>query len=200
MANRAVEILARRKAAQARRAEALSKQGNKIEVRVRWAAGADEVTTAEVETAGFLVAVGDSWFDYPFFDILKLLENDHGYNVESAAHRGDAIEQMAYHGGQMDQFARCLEKVTAHAATPKAFLISGGGDDIAGAEFAMLLNNAEFAIAGWNGDVLGGVIGGRIRTAYAAMIELIVQICDGLIGKTPPILIHGYDYPIPDGR
>ncbi|MBI5590764.1 MAG: hypothetical protein HY881_09800 [Deltaproteobacteria bacterium] len=48
------------------------------------------------ETAGILVAEGDSWFDYPMHDILKLLEDNHGYDVESMAHKGDPIEVMAY--------------------------------------------------------------------------------------------------------
>src|SRR5512143_3577372 len=46
-------------------------------------------------TAGVLIAEGDSWFDYPLQDVLKLLEDEHGFDVESVAHRGDRIEDMA---------------------------------------------------------------------------------------------------------
>jgi hypothetical protein len=79
---------------------------------------AESVST--LETAGFLAAAGDSWFDYPFHDVLKMLDDDFGYNVESSAHRGDPIERMAYQGGQLEDFARKLEKIQAQGATPKA--------------------------------------------------------------------------------
>src|SRR5229473_2502907 len=46
-------------------------------------------------STGLLIAEGDSWFDYPFHDVLRLLEDDHGYDVESVAHRGDTVEDMA---------------------------------------------------------------------------------------------------------
>ena len=39
----------------------------------------------EMQTAGVLVAEGDSWFDYPFTDVLSELEDRHGYDVESVA-------------------------------------------------------------------------------------------------------------------
>src|SRR5688500_10522663 len=47
-------------------------------------------------TAGVLIAEGDSWFDYPLNDVLRLLEDDYGYDVESVAHKGDCVEDMAY--------------------------------------------------------------------------------------------------------
>ena len=60
---------------------------------------------------GLLVAEGDSWFDYPFNDVLSMLEDEHGFDVESVAHKGDTVEDMAYSGGQFDDFARLLEKL-----------------------------------------------------------------------------------------
>ena len=144
--------------------------------------------------------MGDSWFDYPFYDVLKLLEDNHGYDVESAAHRGDAIEAMAYQGGQLDKLARCFEKVTERGATPKAVLVSGGGDDIAGNEFGMLLNSFASGIAGWNNEVVDGVINQRILNAYRTAVEGINQLSIKYAGKLIPVLVHGYDYPVPDGR
>jgi hypothetical protein len=47
-------------------------------------------------SAGTLLAEGDSWFDYPLHDVLRLLEDDFGYDVESVAHKGDRVEEMAY--------------------------------------------------------------------------------------------------------
>jgi len=154
----------------------------------------------KAETAGILVAEGDSWFDYPMHDILKLLEDDHGYDVESMAHKGDPIEVMAYGENQLSDFTRSIEKVLRRGDKPKAVLLSGGGNDIAGAEFGMMVNHKGSAIAGLNDKVVSGVIDERIRTAYITILSSVSQICQQLTGTAIPILVHGYDYPVPDGR
>jgi len=151
-------------------------------------------------TSGVLVAEGDSWFDYPWTDVLRLLEDEHGYDVESVAHKGDRVEEMAYSGGQLEEFSRRLEKLLRNGKIPKAILLSGGGNDIAGAEFGMLLNHAASAIAGLNEQVVSGVIDQRVRFAYISILAAITRICEKWLQRPLPILIHGYDYPIPDGR
>jgi hypothetical protein len=50
---------------------------------------------AAAASIGVLLAEGDSWFDYPLEDVLSALEL-RGYDVESVAHMGDLIEDMAY--------------------------------------------------------------------------------------------------------
>ena len=198
--SKADEVIARRVSARASRAAALAAhpQTQKLQFSVQ-SAGAPAVSTA-AETAGYLVAAGDSWFDYPVHDVLTKLEDGYGYNVESSAHAGDPIEAMAYQGGQLDKFARCLDKVIGHGVVPKAVLLSGGGDDIAGKEFGMLINNATSQIAGWNAEIVDGVIAQRIASAYRVMLNAITNLCDAAAHKTLPILVHGYDYPVPDGR
>lgn len=197
---KADDVLARRKIARERRASVLAAHPGRLELSVQVASTTEQIGTGRLQTAGFLVAAGDSWFDYPFYDVLKLLEDNHGYNVESAAHAGDPIEAMANQGGQLDKFARCLEKVVAQGATPKAVLLSGGGDDIAGREFGMLLNNFTSSIGGWNAEIVDGVLNQRIVTAYNSMLGSIDRLCQQDVGKSLPILVHGYDYPVPDGR
>ena len=197
---KADEILALRTVARAWRAEALQKNRKTLALRVQIGAPGVPSTSAEFQTAGFLAAAGDSWFDYPLCDVLKLLEDHHGYNVESTAHKGDPIEKMAYTGGQLEDFARKLEKIKARGVVPKAVLVSGGGDDVAGSEFGMLLNNAFSPIAGWDSEVVDGVLRQRIFTAYTQLLMSITALCQGTFGVIVPILIHGYDYPVPDGR
>jgi lysophospholipase L1-like esterase len=151
-------------------------------------------------TAGVLVAEGDSWFDYPFNDILSLLEDQHGYDVESVAHKGDRVEEMAYGGGQLDELTRRLEKLLRRGIIPRAILLSGGGNDVAGDEFGMLLNHARSAIAGLNEQVITGVIDQRVRLAYVTILNAITHVCRARLERALPILVHGYDYPVPDGR
>ena len=146
-----------------------------------------------------LIAEGDSWFDYPWTDILRILEDTYLYNVESVAHKGDRIEDMAYSGGQLEEFARRLEKLLEQNIVPSAILLSGGGNDVAGPEFGMLLDHAQSAAPGLNELVVQGVME-RIRLAYITILSAITNICTERGHQDIPILVHGYDYPVPDGR
>lgn len=65
-------------------------------------------------SSGIILAEGDSWFDYPWTDVLGLLEDEYGYDVESVAHKGDRVEEMAYAGGQLEEFSRGLEKLSCN--------------------------------------------------------------------------------------
>ena len=151
-------------------------------------------------STGTLVAEGDSWFDYPFYDVLKDLEDEYGYEVHSVAHRGDAVELMAYGGGQLDDLARCVERVLRNGTPPKAILLSGGGNDVAGDAFAMLVNHRASPNPGLNPLILDGLLRQRIRLAYATILSAVTQFCIGYLGRPVPILVHGYAYPVPDGR
>jgi lysophospholipase L1-like esterase len=153
-----------------------------------------------VGSAGTLVAEGDSWFDYPLWDVLKMLEDEYGFEVESVAHRGDRVEDMAYGPGQLDAFCRRLEKLIRNNDPPRAILLSGGGNDIAGDEFRVLLNHAHSPIAGLNADVVHGIVDQRIRYSYITIIAQITRISETMLGRRIPIVTHGYDYAVPDGR
>ena len=193
-------ILQSRARARERRATALRANTSAVAMRVQFAAAGVEGAVTELQTSGFLAAAGDSWFDYPFHDVLKDLEDIYGYDVESTAHAGDPIEKMAYHLGQLDDFPRKLDKIKALGAVPQACLLSGGGDDIAGNEFGMLLNNFFSPISGWDKDILDGVLSDRIKTACVTMISCMDALVRDRFGESLPILVHGYDYPVPDGR
>jgi hypothetical protein len=155
---------------------------------------------APAKSSGVLVAEGDSWFDYPFTDVLGLLDDEYGYDVESVAHKGDRVEEMAYGEGQLDGFVRRVEKVHARGKRPRAVLVSGGGNDVAGDAFGMLVNDARSAIAGLNDRVLEGVVDYRVFHAYVTIVARITAVCQAKFGAAIPILVHGYDYPVPDGR
>jgi lysophospholipase L1-like esterase len=157
-------------------------------------------STAISASSGVLIAEGDSWFDYPWTDVLRLLEDEHGFDVESVAHAGDRVEHMAYSGGQLEEFSRQLEKLIRTGRIPKAILLSGGGNDIAGPEFGMLLNHASSPIAGLNEKVVTGIIDERLRMAHITILAAVTQICITRLQQPLPILLHGYDYPVPDGR
>ncbi len=151
-------------------------------------------------STGTLVAEGDSWFDYPLYDVLKLLGDDYGYEIHTVAHRGDAVEIMAYGGGQLDDFARYLERVLRNGAAPKAILLSGGGNDVAGETFAMLINHKLSPSPGLSAEILEGVVQQRILLAYVTILSAVTHLCVKYLGRPVPLIVHGYDHPVPDGR
>jgi lysophospholipase L1-like esterase len=151
-------------------------------------------------SVGVLIAEGDSWFDYPMQDVLRLLEDKYLFDVESVAHMGDCVEDMAHSKGQFEEFARRLEKLLGQTKVPRAILLSGGGNDIAGDEFAILLNHATSKLPPLNEDILRGVIDVRLKQAYASILSSLTVIARSYLGRPIPIITHGYDYPVPDGR
>jgi lysophospholipase L1-like esterase len=149
---------------------------------------------------GLLVAEGDSWFDYPFFDILEELEEGYNYEIESVAHKGDTAEEMAYDPNQLAGLVRELEKLKRAGRTPRAVLLSGGGNDIAGREFALLLNHKQSGLPPVSAQILAGLVDERLRTAIVSLASAVTELCRHNFRSKIPILIHGYDYPVPDGR
>ncbi|HET9439531.1 MAG TPA: SGNH/GDSL hydrolase family protein [Longimicrobiales bacterium] len=157
-------------------------------------------TLGPAADAGVLIAEGDSWFDYPLWDVLRILEDEFLYDVESVAHKGDCVEDMAHSKGQFEEFARRLEKLLRQNKVPRAILLSGGGNDIAGDELPILINYAASGLPTLNEDIVRGVIDVRLRAAYGRMIGGITAIAQSYLQRPIPIIMHGYDYPVPDGR
>lgn len=196
----AVQTLQRR-AIQRRKRRAVKPARARALAAARVAIPAETMRAVAVPPAtGLLVAEGDSWFDYPLHDVLTMLEDEHGFDVESAAHKGDTVEDMAYSGGQFDDFTRLLEKLLRQGRVPDAILLSGGGNDIAGDEFAMLLNHVASGLPPINDDVVRGVIDVRTRNAYVFLISGLKEISTQMLKRPIPVVVHGYDYPVPDGR
>jgi hypothetical protein len=100
-----------------------------------------------------------------------MLEDEFGYDVDSVAHKGDRVEDMVYSGDQLEEFARRLEKILRTGRVPRAILLSGGGNDIAGSEFALLLNHAVSSLPSINDDIVTGVIQRRLREAMVTTIR-----------------------------
>lgn len=198
----AVQVLRSRERALKTRETALNRNPKRIELQIEPVsiAASRVVQKTLFRTSGFLIAEGDSWFDYPWVDVLKLLKDHYGYTVKSVAHRGDAVEQMAYGGDQLEEFLRKIEELIDQGLTPRAILLSGGGNDIAGREFSMLLNHIASPVQGLSDRVLQGVIDERTKYAYVTILSSVTDLCRKKLKKSIPIVLHGYDYPVPDGR
>jgi hypothetical protein len=64
----------------------------------------------------------------------------------------------------------------------------------------MLLNHAASGLPPINDDAVRGVIEVRSRNAYAFLISGLGEIARQLLKRPIPVIVHGYDYPVPDGR
>lgn len=149
---------------------------------------------------GYLVAEGDSWFDYPFFeDVLEALEDEHNFGVRSAAHHGDTAAGMAYEPGQLRKLHVCVRDLAGEGHTARAFLVSCGGNDVVDA-LASLLNHGASGLERVNRSVLDGVLRQQIPAAIASLVGSIHAFSEQYFGERRPVLLHGYGPPVPDGR
>jgi hypothetical protein len=64
----------------------------------------------------------------------------------------------------------------------------------------VLLNHARSRQSGLNDLIVSGVIDNRLRDAYVTILSAVTAICRERSGRAIPIIVHGYDYPVPDGR
>jgi hypothetical protein len=83
------------------------------------------------------------------------------------------------------------------AISPEPFL--SGRRCLDSASLLLAFENGFFLREYISQDV-PGVIDTRRAAAYRLMIVSINSLCQKNLGRTFPILVHGYDYPVPDGR
>ena len=161
-----------------------------------------------------LVAEGDSWFalsDKKFLEIGGIKRTDIineletlGYDIESVSKVSDTVESMAY---SKDQWEKLKDELQELDKPPCAILLSGGGNDITGRALNMMLNHKKsdsYSHNPLNEKVVEGVIDGHLREAYLKLLEKINELCKKKFNSDNqmkiPVLVHGYVYPIPNGR
>lgn len=149
----------------------------------------------EASGKGLLIGVGDSWFDYFFFDALDSLDNDFGFDAEHVAQQGTSMKQLAYSSGQLDELSRLIEK-----RAPQAILVSGGGNDVVDYGLHNLLNPKASGKPPLNELRVAEFIDVSLRSALVSTLTQITDMCHQWLQHEVPIVLHGYDYPVPDGR
>jgi hypothetical protein len=157
------------------------------------------------------VAYGDSWFNYapalyepPFEgDLIAQLNRIGRYNIYRVARPGDSLENMAYGTDvQEDEQPQSPEILSAEAAVelyqPRFFLVSAGGNDMAGQNGIYLENYLNHATTG-----LPPLRRERALDTFANINKAALAYIIDKIKATKAdihIFIHGYDYAVPDGR
>ena len=149
-----------------------------------------------------LLADGDSWFDYPVpfgVDIVHYLSMQGAPKPEilSLAHYGDATSVLM--GLPKRQKLQDVLQDPDNGAFD-ALLFSGGGDDVAGDQFCLLLQDylqGAPASAGLDPARVGDIFG-IVEGAYLDLFALYKKACDKN-AKPCVILVHAYDFAYPSG-
>lgn len=152
-----------------------------------------------------LLAHGDSWFDYPLSgnvwldhstDIIAQLQHMGNINPQilNVSHYGDATtEEMSL--PKQERLIQALQDPNNWPITgkPDAILFSGGGDDIAGNQFCIFLDQNLGTGGGLNTRRYNDALDG-IEASYLALFAFRDQYAPGV-----PIFGHDYDFPVPNG-
>lgn len=143
-----------------------------------------------------LVSEGDSWFQFPVFlaDVIDQVFAD--YNIWSVDAAGDTLQNMV-----LDD-AEYLQALRRNKGEVRAFLFSGGGNDIVGEDdtgrsiIAQIVKPFEPGRpAEWYID----------HEAFAAKLRFVEncyrQVIANVAAEHPglPVICHGYDHAIPGG-
>jgi hypothetical protein len=150
---------------------------------------------------GYLIAEGDSWFSYPLHEeVVEKLEERFNYRIESAARWGDTAENIAYNdGGQGRALLRPFERLAQDKRLPRAILLSCGGNDLTGEDFSIVLDHARSLRPGLNAAIVEGIME-RLEASITTLISLVRRLGQATFRREIPVVIHGYGYPVPDGR
>ena len=148
-----------------------------------------------------LLAIGDSWFDYPVGDAgfpdtnqdivaqLKSLGNPQP-TILSRAVLGQAMTTVMGLKNQTQYAADIADASSWLRGKPDAILVSGGGDDMVGDQFLIYLD----------------YFGGKLSTRVQGVIDSIESSYQALFQfrnlHAPGVTIFGhcYDYAIPNGK
>jgi hypothetical protein len=149
-----------------------------------------------------MLAHGDSWFDYPLSgntpilgttDIVEHLQNMGSPNpfILNLSQWGDATTTEMSWPKQQEVITQLQNASNWFSGKPDAILISGGGNDVAGDQFCIFLDDAPTGLDAVRfSDVLG-----MIEASYSVLFALRDKYAPGV-----PIFGHCYDFAVPDGR
>ena len=144
----------------------------------------------------FIFAEGDSWFSAGN-DILAELKRDRFY-VKSEASAGDTLATMNEERASIKRRLESLKKNPATPDQPDVFLLSAGGNDLVD-RLPCLLNDGPCEKV-LNVEMAHGFVEKELRDAYTELLNAVTCFAVEIFSRKIPIVIHGYAYPVPDGR
>jgi Dyp-type peroxidase family len=153
-----------------------------------------------------LMAIGDSWFfdqwerDYGVMrpnlikSLFQLGYKDSSSSTQDFAYAGRALSDMA-----KAPFLRNVKNYLADEPGIKALLVGGGGNDVVAGlprqtPLYRMLRQRSAEGSPLNDAEVSSFIDGTLFNYYDTIIRALTA------STSAPIIIHGYDHPIPDGR
>lgn len=152
------------------------------------------------------LAIGDSWFEYPLDGNGPSFENTAIVAQSQLGSMGNPPPQIlnqALHGQattavlsyENQQKMICVlqdsdQWLNEQTGLPDAILVSGGGDDLVGDQFAIYI---DYGGGGLNAQRFQGVLS-SVQASYMDLFAFRDRFAGGL-----PIIGHCYDYAIPNG-
>jgi hypothetical protein len=151
-----------------------------------------------------VLAIGDSWFWYPEFNLLHSLCNNRQLRddykiVQVLGFNGARLEEYIAPGRYAKDIAYHLSFANRHFF--KVFLISGAGNDAVQYRLALKPDCSAIQQPAECFDPAG--LDRLLANTSRAMRMLVQQIRATYPDEAPtdrPIFINGYDRPVPDGR
>jgi hypothetical protein len=152
-----------------------------------------------------MLAHGDSWFDYPLSgNDFSITNTDVIAHLESMGNTHPLIQNVSHYGDattaemSLPKQERMIKSLQDRAnwlnqGRPDAILFSGGGDDIAGNQFCIFLNDEAPGAVGLNAARFQGVLD-MVEASYRDLFAFRDKYSPGT-----PIFGHCYDFPIPNG-
>jgi hypothetical protein len=157
------------------------------------------------QTTADILAVGDSWFWYPFpggslINKIGDLVAPKGHNILVAGN--DGAEAYDYVKGKYKRQVK--ELLRLYGSTASALLISGGGNDFAGFNDMRPLLRDDCAGANTPGECfLPGDAEGTIEWLMQRVFESYAMLISRSLFILPTharVLVHSYDYSVPSGQ
>ena len=134
-----------------------------------------------------ILSEGDSWFQHPHPKVLDIIDHlSNHYPVYCIGAAGDTVRNMFYEG----EFLRAIRD-----EHPRIFLLSGGGNDILGAQFRYFLNDTVEQAP--EGTDPGRFLKESFRKELDSIGNIFRTVFNKLKDTNIDIIIHGYDYVIP---
>ncbi|MGA3846292.1 SGNH/GDSL hydrolase family protein [Ralstonia nicotianae] len=149
-----------------------------------------------------LIAVGDSWFDYPF-PVPQFEQSDIVAHLQRLPSRAPLILSLAHHGNAIEDMlgTKKLDEFTTQLQDQRngqfdAILFSGGGNDLVGNQFRLWLNDC----AACGGNAAQGLNQTRVNAVLAVVMagyEDLIAVRNK-VAPNLPIFVHSYDLAIPN--
>jgi lysophospholipase L1-like esterase len=157
-------------------------------------------TGAPATDKPLVIGLGDSWFHYFAIDVFDVLNEDHGVEALSLAREGTQLRQMVEDPAQLLGLSSLLAQAWSRGRTPRAILLSAGGNDVVTPQLKDLLLDAAPGGPVLDDPMVAEWVDLNLREALIGVLDAITRLCRRQFGSPVPILLHSYAYPNPDGR